>query len=86
MDESRFGLRTLLRRCITRRGVKPVGHAQQIRGALWVYGTAEALSGASYFRSFLRLCASNFQTFVNALHSAYPDDLHLALVGHLRAR
>jgi len=80
MDESRFGLRTILRRRITLRGVKPIGRAQQTRGALWVYGAADVLSGASYFRSFLRLCAPNFQAFVDDLHADYPDDLHLMLL------
>ena len=80
MDESRFGLRTILRRRITLRGVKPVGRAQQSRGAFWRYGAADALSGASYFRSFLHLCTANFQAFVDDLHADYPDDLHRMLL------
>lgn len=80
MDESRFGLRTILRRRITLHGVKPVARAQQTRGALWLYGAADALSGASYFRSFVRLCTANFQAFVDDLFADYPDDLHLMLL------
>ena len=82
MDESRCGLRSVLHRRITLRGIKPVARTQQPRASLWRYGAADALTGDSYFRNFLRLCTANFQTFVDDLATAYPDEVHRMLLDH----
>ena len=84
MDESRFGLRTDLKRRLTLRGIKPVGRYQHPRACFWLYGVADALSGTSYFRAFMRLSATNFQTFVDDIQAAYPDELHLMLLDNSR--
>jgi hypothetical protein len=84
MDESRFGLRTGLRRRITLRGIAPVGRFQHPRACFWLYGAADALSGEATFRSFMQLNAANFQTFLGDIVADYPDDVHLMLVDNSR--
>ncbi len=48
-DESRFGLMTVLRRAITRAGVKPVGAYQHRFIYRYCYGIVEPLSGDKFF-------------------------------------
>ncbi len=48
-DESRFGLMTVLRRAITRKGVKPVGPYQHRFIYRYCYGLIEPLSGDKFF-------------------------------------
>ncbi|RDC63255.1 IS630 family transposase [Adhaeribacter pallidiroseus] len=48
-DESRFGLMTVLRRAITRAGVKPVGAYQHRFIYRYCYGLVEPLSGDKFF-------------------------------------
>ena len=48
-DESRFGLKTITRRRITSRGIKPLGQVQWSFKAYYLYGMVEPLTGESFF-------------------------------------
>jgi hypothetical protein len=50
LDESRFGLLPIQRRCITLTGVKPLGAVQYRFENFYVYGAAEPTTGESFFR------------------------------------
>lgn len=57
-DESRFGLKTVTRRRVTSRGVRPVSKVQWQFEAYWLYGLAEPLTGETFFLEFLALSLS----------------------------
>ncbi|BAP56697.1 hypothetical protein THII_2400 [Thioploca ingrica] len=47
-DESRFGLKTITRRRLTQRGVKPVGQVQWAFKSYYLYGLVEPLTGENF--------------------------------------
>lgn len=76
-DESRFGLKTLLGRRITLRGVQPLTPVQWPRENFWLYGAVEPSSGEHLFYSFSHLDAVCFQRFIELLSARFRDSLNL---------
>ena len=76
-DESRFGLKTLLGRRITLKGVKPIMPVQWQRDNFWLYGAVEPATGEHFFYSFSHLDAACFGRFVELFGTAFPDSLNL---------
>jgi transposase len=72
-DESRWGLRTIRRRRITARGVKPVGTIQHRYANFWCYTAALPASGNAFSLILPRLDVQHMQIFLDALAAAYPD-------------
>jgi putative transposase len=79
-DESRFGLRTIRRRCLTARGVQPVGTVQHVFEWFYVYGAVEPTTGHRFFLELPYLNAAMFQLFVDAFAQAFPDSLNILVV------
>jgi hypothetical protein len=79
-DESRFGRFTIRRRCLTARGVQPVGRVQQVFAWFYVYGAVEPATGDRFFLELPALNAEMFQLFVDHFAQAFPDSLHLLLL------
>ncbi len=79
-DESRFGLRTIRRRRITRCGVKPVGRCQYGYRNFWLYGAVAPETGDAFFYVLPTLNAAHMQLFLNALAEARPDTLNVLLL------
>lgn len=76
-DETRLGLKTIQRRKLTSRGVKPIGSLQFRREKYYVYGVVEPESGENFFRELSHLDTECFQEFLNDFSRAYPEDLHI---------
>ena len=76
-DESRFGLKTVLGRRITLKGVKPVMPVQWQRDNFWLYGAVEPATGEHFFYSFSHLDAACFGRFVELFGAAFPESLNL---------
>lgn len=76
-DESRFGLKTLLGRGITLRGVKPSAPVQWQRDNFWLYGAVEPATGEHFFYSFSHLDAVGFGGFVKLFGATFPESLNL---------
>ncbi|MGI2909677.1 IS630 family transposase [Tolypothrix sp. VBCCA 56010] len=76
-DETHLGLKTIERRKLTIRGVKPVGCLQWSRSAYYLYGVLEPLTGASFFSEFSHLDTECFQEFLNQFSQQFPQDLHV---------
>lgn len=76
-DETRLGLRTVQRRKLTSRGVKPVGSLQFRREKYYVYGLVEPKTGESFFREISHLDTKCFQEFINEFSQEYSEDLHI---------
>ena len=76
-DESRFGLKTLLGRRITLKGVKPTMSVQWQRDNFWLYGAVEPATGEHFFYRFSHLDAACFGSFVELFGAAFPESLNL---------
>jgi transposase len=79
-DQSRFGLRTIRRRRITRYGIKPVGRSQYGYANFWLYGAVAPATGDAFFYVLPKLDAEYMQVFLNELAEARPDTLNVLLV------
>lgn len=84
-DESRFGLHTIRRRRITRRGVKPIGIHQHRFENTWIFGAVEPISGASHFMELPTLNAAMVQHFLDDFARTYTDSLNLVIVDNARS-
>ncbi len=76
-DETRLGLKTIPRRRITLKGVKPIGAVQWEFKAFYIYGIIEPLTGESFFYEFSHVDADCFQEFLNRFGEKYPHDFHI---------
>ena len=76
-DESRLGLKTISRRCITLKGVKPRKAVQWNRKNFYLYGLAEPLTGESFFYEFGHLDTVCFEKFLELFSEAFPQDFHI---------
>lgn len=76
-DESRFGLKPIVRRRITARGVAPIALSYWRFEWLWLYGFVEPLTGESFFWEFNRLDQVCFSYVLDRFAECYPDDMHI---------
>lgn len=77
MDESRFGLMTILRRRITIKGIKPITKFQQSFENTYLYGSICPKTGESFFFLFPHLNSFCFQHFINEFSMAFPNSLNI---------
>lgn len=80
MDESRFGLQTIQRRCITLRGVKPCAPYQHRFENFYLYGAVCPLTGEGTFAVERHLRRVNFMRFLQELACAQPQQHHVLLL------
>jgi transposase len=83
-DESRFGLKTITRRRITLKKVKPLVNTQWQFKAFYLYGVVEPLTGELVIRDYDRVNSENFQQFLNDFSLLYPTDFHVIQVDNAR--
>ena len=76
-DESRFGLKTITRRRITLKGVKPLVKVQWQLNAFYLYGVVEPLTGEVMLQTYSRVNTENVQQVLNDFSAQYPDDFHV---------
>lgn len=76
-DESRFGLKPILRRRITARGVAPLALEYWRFEWVWLYGFVEPLTGESFFWEFSRLDRVCFEYVLDRFAEAHPHDMHV---------
>lgn len=76
-DESRFGLKTVTRRRVTSRGVRPVSKVQWQFEAYWLYGLAEPLTGETFFLEFSHVNGACFQAYIDEFAATYPNEVHI---------
>jgi hypothetical protein len=79
-DESRFGLMTIIRRIITRRGVKPIAPFQQKYKTLYLYGVVEPQTGDQFFFTFSHLDSVCFQVFIDLVAERFDDTFNIVLL------
>lgn len=84
-DETRLGLKTIQRRKITAKGVKPIGQLQWERKAFYLYGVVAPRSGESFFWEFSHLDSACFEAFLQLLSQQYPKSLNILQVDRCTA-
>jgi hypothetical protein len=75
--ETRIGLKTIERKKITARGIKPIGKVQWNFKAYYLYGAVAPQTGESFWLEFSHLDGVCFQIFLDQLASEYPDNLNV---------
>lgn len=76
-DETRMGLKTMVGRVLTAKGVKPQGIQQWLFQSFWLYGLVEPRSGNSFFYEFCHLDVACFEKFLELFAQAYPAETHI---------
>lgn len=83
-DESRFGLKTITRRRLTLKSVKPIVKVQWPFKAFYLYGVVEPSSGDCMIQAYDRLNPENFQQFLKDFSAQYPKDFHVLQTDNAR--
>src|SRR5512144_2936669 len=76
-DESRFGLKTITRRRLTLKKVKPLVKVQWQCKAFYLYGVVEPLTGELMIQTYDGVNTKNFQQFLDDFSQQYPTDFHI---------
>lgn len=79
-DETRLGLKTIERRKLTLKGVKPKGNYQWQFEYYYIYGLVEPRSGCSFFYEFSHLNTTCFQVFLEKFSQQFNQEIHLLQV------
>jgi hypothetical protein len=83
-DESNFSLKTLVRRRITARGVRPRVKTKSVRQGYSLYGAVEIRTGEHFLFEGARMNTQGFQTFIDSFAGKYPDDFHVLQVDNAK--
>jgi len=75
--ETRIGLKTIEKKKITARGVKPIGLVQWNFKAYYLYGAVAPQTGESFWLEFSHLDGQCFQIFLDNLAAEYPEHLNV---------
>jgi transposase len=76
-DETRIGLKTIERKKLTARGVKPIGKVQWNFNAYYLYGAIAPETGSIFWLELSHLDSQCFQIFLDKLAEEYPDYLNV---------
>ncbi len=76
-DETRIDLKTIERKKITARGVKPIGLVQWNFKAYYLYGAVAPQTGENFWLEFSHLDSQCFQIFLDNLAAEYPEHLNV---------
>ncbi len=80
MDESRFGLLSIARRCLTARGVKPIVPYQHRFQNFYLYG-AYAPGNGDHFTLEMPYCnADGFQCWMDAFAEHHPQEFKVVIL------
>ncbi|HJW28035.1 MAG TPA: IS630 family transposase [Saprospiraceae bacterium] len=83
-DESRLGLKTITRRRLTLKKVKPLVTVQWLFTAFYLYGVVEPLTGEYMRQTYDRVNTENFQQFLNDFSQQYFTDFHVIQTDNAR--
>lgn len=72
-----MGLKTIPRRKLTVRGVKPIGRVQWQFLAYYLYGIVEPLTGEMFLYEFSHLDTDCFQIFLDMIAERYQESLNI---------
>ena len=79
MDEARFGLHTMVRRCWTKRGKRPVKTAQIKYKWDYLFGSLEIGGGEAHFCQFKNVNLITDAVYLRELVATYPGQTHVLI-------
>jgi hypothetical protein len=79
-DETRLGLRPVVRRRITACGVQPVATVTYQFDNFYLYGAVEPTTGASFFLELPYLNSRAFQVWLDGFAAACPASLNILVL------
>ncbi len=80
MDESRFGLLSNMRRCLTAKGVKPVVPYQHKFQNFYLFGAYSPVNGDSFTLEYPYCNATCFQSYLDLLAVHNKDEFKILLL------
>jgi hypothetical protein len=83
-DETRLGLKTITRRRLTLKKVKPIVKVQWQFKAFYLYGAVAPSSGEGMIQAYDRVKMEHFQQFLNDFSAQYPHDFHVLQTDNAR--
>ncbi len=79
-DESRFGLKTHIGRCLTARGVKPIVKYQHAFKNTYLYGSFSPINGDSFVYEIEGTTSEIFYEYIKAFSKYKKDELKIIVI------
>ena len=79
-DESRFGLKTHIGRCLTARGVKPIVKYQHAFKNTYLYGSFSPVNGDSFVYEIEGTTSEIFYEYLKAFSKHQPLELKIVII------
>ena len=80
MDESRFGLLTIQRRCLTARGIKPLVPYQHQFKNFYLFGAYSPINGDHYTRELPYCNTDCFQYYLDGFAAQKPEEFKILIL------
>jgi transposase len=80
MDESRFGLLSIQRRCLTAKGVKPITPYQHRFKNFYLFGAYSPVNGDHFTLEFPYCNGPCFEQYLEALSTHHPNEFKILLL------
>ncbi len=79
-DESRFGLKTFVGRCLTARGVKPIVKYQHAFKNTYLYGSFSPINGDSFVYEIQGTTSEIFYEYIKKFSEHKPKELKIIII------
>lgn len=79
-DESRFGLKTHIGRCLTARGVKPIVKYQHAFKNTYLYGSFSPINGDSFVYEIEGTTSEIFYKYITEFSKYKPNELKIIII------
>lgn len=79
-DESRFGLKTHVGRCLTARGVKPIVKYQHAFKNTYLYGSFSPINGDSFVSEIEGTTSEIFYRYIKVFSQYKPDEFKIIII------
>ena len=79
-DESRFGLKTHIGRCLTARGVKPIVKYQHAFKNTYLYGSFSPINGDSFVYEIEGTTSEMFYSYISEFSKYKPEELKIIVI------
>ena len=79
-DESRFGLKTHIGRCLTARGVKPIVQYQHAFKNTYLYGSFSPINGDSFVYEIEGTTSEIFYEYIKAFSQYKKDEMKIIVI------
>lgn len=79
-DESRFGLKTHVGKCLTARGIKPIVKYQHAFKNTYLYGSFSPVNGDSFVYEIEGTTSDIFYAYIKAFSEYKPDEFKIIII------